>query len=231
MGCDIHAYLEVAKDNKWTYVQRLSIGRDYFLFGILAGVRSNQALPIDSPRGVPVDTSNVIRDEIMQWDSDGHTHSWLSLGDIRKYPYWNTFVKEECCINTFNCYQNEQAGINLLGGDIPRYYATHREVGFFDTTAQFVSLKELYDTMNSTVKKHLGGISDDELKIRKCLNTVPDSICKTFRENRVWWKHTFDIPYSYFASQVNEVILPAMEELEKQGYKPEDIRMVFFFDN
>lgn len=60
MGCDIHLYLEYKNpDNtystKWTnFGNRYSMGRDYQLFGYLAGVRGNGP-PIVAPRGYPTD--------------------------------------------------------------------------------------------------------------------------------------------------------------------------------
>jgi hypothetical protein len=61
MGCDIHAYLDVVDwepnektgDPGWTstFAARLDLGRDYTLFGVLAGVRGGT--PVYSPRGLP----------------------------------------------------------------------------------------------------------------------------------------------------------------------------------
>jgi hypothetical protein len=61
MGCDIHAYLDVTEAEPdperdysgWisTFAHNIPIGRDYHLFGLLAGVRGGKALI--EPRGVP----------------------------------------------------------------------------------------------------------------------------------------------------------------------------------
>lgn len=51
MGCDIHAHIEyrLAGDNYWSCFADPSMGRDYNLFGLLAGVRGGP--PLYQPRG------------------------------------------------------------------------------------------------------------------------------------------------------------------------------------
>ncbi len=54
MGCDIHAYIDYdARPNlTWYFAGPLFIPRDYKLFGLLAGVRT-EGPPIVEPRGIP----------------------------------------------------------------------------------------------------------------------------------------------------------------------------------
>lgn len=63
MGCDIHAFVEYFSKQESTkndscfvdcFADELSFGRDYVLFGLLAGVRHNCSV-IVMPRGVPKD--------------------------------------------------------------------------------------------------------------------------------------------------------------------------------
>lgn len=51
MGCDIHPHIEyrIIGDNYWTCFADPNLGRNYFLFGILAGVRGGP--PLYQPRG------------------------------------------------------------------------------------------------------------------------------------------------------------------------------------
>lgn len=70
MGCDIHAYVdyETAKepefqDRRWVHsLGSFSVGRDYLLFGIMAGVRHEEAKLFD-PKGLPDELSYVTNDE------------------------------------------------------------------------------------------------------------------------------------------------------------------------
>ena len=105
MGCDIHMYAEVWKDDSWTKVgntwkQDYGDGltdepydeRNYRLFGLLANVRNGYGFagcntgdpvePIDMPRGLPDDVSDGVRAISDEWDCDGHSHSWLTLQEL-----------------------------------------------------------------------------------------------------------------------------------------------------
>lgn len=57
--------------------------RNYWLFGMLAGVRSWEHEPVVDPRGIPIDASPEIR---RQWSEFGeHTPSWLTLAELQFY--------------------------------------------------------------------------------------------------------------------------------------------------
>lgn len=88
MGCDIHLVLEFRDEAfGWTGIDTFAsshgsshdspIARDrnYKLFAALCGVRGEGP----EPRGIPNDASTTTRVLVKQWDSDGHSHSWLPL--------------------------------------------------------------------------------------------------------------------------------------------------------
>lgn len=102
MGCDIHLVLErravVNGEEKWVgvnafehisdmvrcgaAVERTYHGwnvraRNYDVFAMLANVRGHTA-DEHEPRGAPYDMSDLARACITDWDSDGHSHSWLT---------------------------------------------------------------------------------------------------------------------------------------------------------
>lgn len=97
MGCDIHCYSEILFDNQWKQIGPLAIkynssenfltygntyvGRNYQLFGLLAGVRShvNPILPI---RDLPNNLSEEIKDEAKKWEGDAHTHHFYYLDEL-----------------------------------------------------------------------------------------------------------------------------------------------------
>ncbi|MCK4815818.1 hypothetical protein KA005_08610 [bacterium] len=107
MGCDIHIYTEKKDHNGvWgcadfyevnKYYDKLDEdeweqeyshvdfyrGRNYELFGALAGVRSgtNKFIP---PKGVPSDASKECLADFERWNSDAHTPSWLTLAEIKQ---------------------------------------------------------------------------------------------------------------------------------------------------
>jgi len=108
MGCDIHLFSEkkkIVNDKEvwvnadyWTinpyfgddeYEQELDIvsiynNRNYDLFNVLAGVRGNGP-SISQPRGLPDDVSSIVKKESDSWDGDGHSHSYLTLAELKEY--------------------------------------------------------------------------------------------------------------------------------------------------
>ena len=113
MGCDIHMHVEVFDGDHWRYLEPESVGatrnpyaddpdsdgysspwrvsRDYALFAVLAGVRNRGGfiVPISEPRGIPSDATTQVQVASAVWGSDGHSHSWVGLGELDAYPHWN----------------------------------------------------------------------------------------------------------------------------------------------
>lgn len=107
MGADIHLFSEKKKTvngvEKWVnadywkinpyfgddeYEPELELvsiyrNRNYNLFSILAGVRGNDE--ICPPRGLPDDVSDIVKKESDRWDGDGHSHSYFTLAELKKY--------------------------------------------------------------------------------------------------------------------------------------------------
>lgn len=93
MGCDIHVFIEYkVNDDQWKahhkhvedkngHIRSVSAtGRNYELFGELAGVRSSGGFA----NGLPEDVSDIIKQESDYWTSDGHSHSHMSLEKYEK---------------------------------------------------------------------------------------------------------------------------------------------------
>lgn len=119
MGCDIHVYRERLTCNGWetdTTVEYHDsavtedeygdfesgmgyIGRNYWLFAALSGVRAYEAPLVKPPaedRGWPPDASTINEACKEQWEGDGHSHGWLTLGELRKLQteYENLMVTD-----------------------------------------------------------------------------------------------------------------------------------------
>ena len=104
MGCDIHMFREVYRNDRWecleetyeeedwgsdsegtmTRLEDLSITRNYELFGLLAaGVRTQWEFSWQ-PRGLPNDVTELVKAEHEGWDIDAHTASWLGMAEIQQ---------------------------------------------------------------------------------------------------------------------------------------------------
>jgi hypothetical protein len=115
MGADIHFYVEKKVDGVWQIhgdVEREDYGdgdvyvsvksgfcddRCYNAFAILADVRNGRGFagirtgegfnPISAPRGIPEDASDVYKEITDRWESDGHSHSYHTLGQLLNYDW------------------------------------------------------------------------------------------------------------------------------------------------
>lgn len=113
MGCDIHVLTEalISVDDKkvwvnvdnWRFNPHYSANnedgdpemdlipiyrnRNYDLFTLLAGVRdySGDTQSVSPPKGIPPDAAPQTLAEVERYGSDGHTHSWLTLAEIRAF--------------------------------------------------------------------------------------------------------------------------------------------------
>lgn len=103
MGCDIHTYREKFIDGKWAtadewepydhgdgengmqipWKKTAFSGRNYNLFGLLAGVRNREDSFALAQRGIPFDACPEVISANEKWDSDGHSHTYLYLHELR----------------------------------------------------------------------------------------------------------------------------------------------------
>lgn len=83
MGCDIHAFIEKREPQSSSYSRSIEfpINRDYFLFGLLAGVRYSKCEYIQ-PRGLPLGINWYTKEQYEEMKEDAHTPSWLTLAEL-----------------------------------------------------------------------------------------------------------------------------------------------------
>lgn len=103
MGCDSHFFLErrinngpwgldpshkFGEDLRDGFLYPLEIpslsGRSYYLFGLVAGVRSYDVTPIAQPRGLPSDVSKEILSYFTDYKPDFHTPTYLTPKELEK---------------------------------------------------------------------------------------------------------------------------------------------------
>ncbi len=80
---------EIARQNRF-----YSHGRNYNLFCALCGVRSehfnNEPPIISEPKGLPVDVSKETLIESERYGSDGHSHNWNTLKELKAFD-WTSY--------------------------------------------------------------------------------------------------------------------------------------------
>ena len=112
MGCDIHCMLEIKRKGVWLMYNQCDIDRSYALFTKMANVRTQPDIkPIAEPKGWPRDASEVAEIIMKDWDTDGHSHSWLDYREIIELFHW---YKEQ----GGNLYDFDKEFGYLFGGSI-----------------------------------------------------------------------------------------------------------------
>lgn len=76
-------------------VVELDGNRDYALFATIAGVRmyTDECIPVSEPKGLPHDVCEFVKKESDEYGDDGHSHSWLTLKELRDYQALNPKFK------------------------------------------------------------------------------------------------------------------------------------------
>lgn len=80
MGCDIHLYIEYSPEwtedrNYYSSFARVSLGRNYTMFGILAGVRNTSVPQLFPQRGVPKNSPEYnYGDYVLYIQDEGEEH-------------------------------------------------------------------------------------------------------------------------------------------------------------
>jgi len=71
------------------------MGRNYELFGILAGVRRQWRDPIDNLRGIPEDVGDHVLACYEDWGIDAHSPTWYTLRELDEYFFKNSDIEDD----------------------------------------------------------------------------------------------------------------------------------------
>lgn len=237
MGCDIHLFVEKRRKGKWEpadqwkrnkyaehegerelevpYKKKFYSGRNYSLFSILANVRNGFGFagcdtgdgfkPIAAPRGLPLDVTSVVKAESDHWGVDGHSHSWFLLAEIFEYD-WTQVTKCRGIVSAaeyweWNQWRREQ-------GECPESYCG----GISGGDIKHISEEEMKELLKSYKNTAGVGIVLDQIN-----EAFPKLYCQ------VEWDETYYQSCRRFWSDT-------IPRLLRVG-KPEDVRLVFWFDN
>lgn len=243
MGCDIHEYVEVRDANgKWRCLSRfepcsddpearrmeefgapISISRHYRLFAILAGVRNGRGFagcdtgdavtPIAEPRGLPADCDPNVRRQSDAWDVDGHSHSWLSLAEILAFD-WTQRVEERSDVSAMEFV--EWGRWARSRGEGPRSGSGN----VFGHSIEHVSVKEM-DRRLAEINERAKAACPDGNWGRVFEEMVKREMPSVY--TRIGWT----LPYHKCVPEFWSDVIPVLLRLGK----PEDVRLVFWFDN
>lgn len=216
MGCDIHVFREKKVGGTWVtadtwededprYEDRFT-DRNYDLFGVLASVRKDTSVAM-TPRGVPVDASNEVLTSVGNWGSDGHSHSFIHLHELKMLVAYIETGKFQLLIG-----EEKPVSMALLRDgsmEDPKPITTVL-TGPITTTVSGKMLSSQWEALKASEPK------DWDLLYPHCGGTT----------NPNYVDFRVDVPLSYLVSEPLKRMIGMLESLDG-----EDQRFVFFFDN
>lgn len=286
MGCDIHFYVEVRKDGKWSrhqfedkykkgepdadgyretdysalFEDPLYVHRNYDLFSILADVRNGTGfagvdtgdgfVPISMPKGVPDDVSPEVMEEFVIRDDDGseyHTKEvfdkWVRQGSSKRidehtvtHPDWHSashFTVAELLAYDWDRKTKKRGWVD------PWNFELFRKNGRPENWSGGISGGRIEHVTN----QHLARLIDSGDLKWEGPPPGPDSFETRPYSMEVWrnlgagvgkdlQSHyvtlvEWEVPYRDRAGEFLEKTLPALQALGN----PDDVRIVFWFDN
>lgn len=259
MGCDIHMFAEKKVNGKWeqigkvfenpyyspdreskidedgyewnpTHTNQPYKGRNYDLFAILADVRNGRGFagvktgegfnPISSPKGLPKDISKeLLKEDICTIEDGDYEVSELSNWVERGYSEW---IEENVSCTNPDSHSHSYFTIKEL-----KDYDWHQitmKVGVI-TLNQYKGIKEKGGAPDGWSGSVGGGnvITIDEPTADLFLKgELPE-----LSTNDIYVSYHWTIKYSEHAESFLNTTIPLLEAIGE----PEDVRIVFWFDN
>lgn len=261
MGCDIHGFAEVKRNNKWEkvgdvfkypyYDEKDEIdkynkpltdsfysGRNYDLFAILADVRNGYGFagvktgegfnPISEPKGLPEDISNdvlmaeacVIGDKEDEYDLET-LKGWVKRG----YSKW--IVENESCTNP-DAHSASWLTVKELLDYNWNQVTMHRGV---ITLEQYKKLKDVGgcpDNWSGGISGHNIVTIDEDEADEIILEEIEGLVRKKFIGKEIYVNYHWTSTYADSAKYFIDETMPVLKGLDEN---PENVRIVFWFDN
>lgn len=193
-------------------------GRNYNLFSILADVRNGRGfagcdtgdgfIPIAMPKGMPEDVSPRVAVAREGWGVDGHSASWFTVAELDAYDWTSQVTVHRYWMDSTAYYQWYLTGYK--GG--PQSYCG----GVSGPNIEHISEAEMKNRINQVLEGFSEDTPQDELTA-----AVNEKLGSVYCQAE--WKETYADCCQYFI----ETTLPRLRELGN----PEDVRVVFWFDN
>ncbi len=194
------------------FANALYVGRNYNLFSILANVRNGYGFAgidtgdafnyIDEPRGIPMDASPEYRYECKHWGVDGHSHSYFTVQELLDFD-WDQTTKNRGVVNADE-------------------YIKFRELGKPESYCGGVSGPNIRHVDNDEMDKYL---QSEEYQMDSL--AAADTGHAPFGRHKVFTKVEWEESYRSCVPGFLNNTIPALQELGD----PNDVRIVFFFDN
>lgn len=259
MGCDIHLTVEHRVNGVWinddlthdvdeygntnvhnrpAYDDRVYSGRNYDLFSILADVRNGYGFagvdtgegfkPIAAPKGVPDDASAIYREWVEQWSGDGHSHSYFTVADLMTYD-WTQVTTKRGIVGYHELARWKMFGVpEKWCGGVSGDGITHHDGAEAITVIDRLLPDSDWWTLYHGFTHDVG--ADKPVSLDNVRGRLPGETYLALEQAfgakpvfNVSWKR----PYYHVAREFLGETLPKLWQLGA----PEDVRILFFFDN
>jgi hypothetical protein len=215
---------------------RMYFNRNYDLFAMLAGVRNGRGFAgiptgtgfnsISEPRGLPEDVSPEVKAESEAWGCDGHSHSWLTVAELLRYD-WNQTTKHTGMVNMWEFATFQKTGKpKAWCGDVSG--RTIKKISNQEMAERvYQNQGPIDEFMHATAL--LANPDADPKEATQALVKVHEQTLEITKGDefsyytRIYW-------YETYSDAAGQFLIETLPKLQALG-KPEDVRIVFFFDN
>ena len=200
---------------------------NYRLFGMLANVRNgfgfagvdtgDAVTPVAVPKGIPNNACPEYKAECESWGADGHSHSYFTVAELRAY-FAKFTGKQGIVRGVVTGKQYEELKDN---GIVPKSWS-----GGISGKNLMTMSPDQYDIARPKVQHRDNRDPwEDHSSFMVMENTHP-GMPSFLTEVKIYVHAEWPVPYLDAAG--NFILL--LDELETYG-TPDDVRIVFFFDN
>lgn len=241
MGCDIHLYVEKRVGGNWVpadkwvpdekseekdplmalmvpYNDHYYSGRNYDLFAILADVRNGRGFagidtgegfnPISDPKGLPIDVTTEVQLELDRWGEDAHSVNFYTVKDLLEFD-WTQVTKLRGVVSAVEFYHWNRWKRDE--GESPEGYCG--AVG--GANVLYLPVSEMERQIQDLEKQH------PKTSIQEMEKIIKEKMENCFV--KIEWEQ----PYYKTCRRFWSDTIPRLLRLGK----PEDVRIVMWFDN
>jgi len=195
-------------------------GRNYYLFGLLTGgrVRNSDAQEWNTfylEDKIPEDVSDYIQQQHNYWDGDAHSANYLTLKELQEWPHWDEHLPP----SEFKLVHPEH--IRSLSNGLIREAIIGKDLDLYVQEFETAKFRETQSVQDLSFEARLGHKVFEFADEGEFIGAI-----------RGWSLPDWGVCHKHFCAGLYDVTIPELVELAKdKGVEPEDVRMVFWFDN
>jgi hypothetical protein len=218
--------------------ERFYNGRNYRLFGMLADVRNGCGFAGcdtgDAPKGLPDDVTAIIKEESESWGLDGHSHSWLTVQELLDYD-WTRRIKNRGVVDflTWAEFQRQLGFKDILGDEVEPKSAAGMVSGARVRNLTPTDAQVALAAIKKRAEEKADRPGEPYPSSKEFIEATAEYFCVDVEElirpfcGMINVFTEWETSYFTLASEFLSTTLPKLLRLGK----PEDVRIVFWFDN